>query len=67
MSSSSNKDKCAFIYGKNINEAHYIVDKNKGVFNTMERISKLDPKYLDIIKEMAKELRKEKEIDLLTF
>ena len=60
------RDKCAFIYGKKMNEAHYITDKNKGVFNTMQRISKLDPKYMIMVQEMADQL-KQQEDDLLIF
>ena len=46
------KEKCAFIYGKDKTKAHYIQDKNKSVFHTIERISKLDPKYINMVKEM---------------
>lgn len=59
------RDKCAFIYGKNLNEAHFITDIKKGTYSTMERISKLNPKYLNMVVEMMKELEKPDENLLL--
>lgn len=32
--------------------AHYIQDKKRGVYTTMERISKLNPKYLAMVRQI---------------
>ena len=53
------RDKRAFIYGKDPKNAHYIQDRRKGVYTTMERISKLNPKYLNMVREMKLEMDEE--------
>ncbi|CAI2361801.1 unnamed protein product [Moneuplotes crassus] len=60
------RDKKAFIYGKDPSKAHYIQDRGKGVFTTMERISKLNPKYIGMMKDMKKRID-EKDHNLLLF
>ena len=58
------RDKWAFIYGKKMDEAHYIINKKKSIYNTIERISKLNPKYINMVEEMMKEVE-QKEDNLL--
>ncbi|CAI2364369.1 unnamed protein product [Moneuplotes crassus] len=53
------RDKRAFVYGKNPKTAHYIQDRGRGVYTTMERISKLNPKYINMVKEMKKRIDEE--------
>jgi len=53
--------RCCFIYGKDRSQAHYITDKRKGVYTTMERISKLNPKYLNMVREMKREMEEEED------
>lgn len=49
---SFHREKKLFIYGTKDTEGHYLREDGQSVYDTYLKVSKLDPKYIDHIKNM---------------